>query len=94
MKKFVGAHVSSSGGVFNAVYQAQEIGAKAFAVFTKNQKRWEAKPLDDKTINKFKLKIQSTSNLAVKEDINFVERKKLDQLKDYMCLDNVCVGSK
>ena len=23
----------------------------------------------------------------------FVERKKLDQLKDYMCLDNICVGS-
>ena len=23
-----------------------------------------------------------------------VERKKLDQLKDYMCLDNICVGSK
>ena len=24
----------------------------------------------------------------------FVERKKLDELKDYMCFDNVCVGSK
>ena len=24
----------------------------------------------------------------------FVEREKLDQLKDYMCLDNVCVGAK
>ena len=24
----------------------------------------------------------------------FVERKKLDQLKDYMCLDNICVGSR
>ncbi len=24
----------------------------------------------------------------------FVERKKLDQLKDYMCLDSVCVGSR
>ena len=24
----------------------------------------------------------------------FIQRKKLDQLKDYMCLDNVCVGSK
>ena len=24
----------------------------------------------------------------------FVEKEKLDQLKDYMCLDNVCVGSK
>ena len=51
MKKFVGAHVSSSGGVFNAVYQAQEIGAKAFAVFTKNQKRWDAKPFDTKTLD-------------------------------------------
>jgi len=25
---------------------------------------------------------------------SFVEREKLDQLKDYMCLDNVCVGSR
>ena len=24
----------------------------------------------------------------------FIQRKKLDQLKDYLCLDNVCVGSK
>ncbi len=24
----------------------------------------------------------------------FIEREKLDQLKDYMCLDNICVGSK
>ncbi len=52
--KFVGAHVSASGGVFNAVANAQKIGAKAFALFTKNQKRWEAKPLDTKTIDKFK----------------------------------------
>ena len=26
--------------------------------------------------------------------VGFIEREKLDQLKDYMCLDNVCVGSK
>jgi len=52
--KFVGAHTSTSGGVYNAVYNAQKIGAKAFALFTKNQKRWEAKPLDTKTIDKFK----------------------------------------
>ena len=24
----------------------------------------------------------------------FVEREKLDQLKDYMCLDSICVGSR
>ena len=53
MVKFVGAHTSASGGVFNAAKNAQEIGAKAFALFTKNQKRWDAKPLDTKTIDAF-----------------------------------------
>ncbi|MEA1892273.1 MAG: deoxyribonuclease IV [Campylobacterota bacterium] len=52
--KFVGAHCSASGGVFNAVAQATKIGAKAFALFTKNQRRWDAKPLDTKSIDKFK----------------------------------------
>jgi len=52
--KFVGAHCSASGGVFNAVRNAVDIGAKAFALFTKNQKRWDAKALDEKTIKKFK----------------------------------------
>jgi len=53
MAKFVGAHVSASGGVYNAPQNAQEIGARAFALFTKNQKRWDAKPFDTKTIDKF-----------------------------------------
>jgi len=52
--KFVGAHVSASGGVFNAPKNAYDIGATAFALFTKNQRRWEAKPLDEQTITKFK----------------------------------------
>ena len=51
MSKFVGAHTSANGGVFNAITHAQEIGAKAFALFTKNQKRWDAKPLDAKTLD-------------------------------------------
>ena len=54
MNKFVGAHVSASGGVYNAPLNAREIGAKAFALFTKNQRQWKAKPLDEKTIEKFK----------------------------------------
>ena len=49
--KFVGAHCSASGGVFNAVKNAEDIGAKAFALFTKNQKRWDTKPLDAKTLD-------------------------------------------
>jgi len=49
--KYVGAHVSATGGVFNAPLNAMELGAKAFALFTKNQKRWEAKPFDNKTLD-------------------------------------------
>ncbi len=61
--KFVGAHTSASGGVFNAVTNAQKIGAKAFALFTKNQKRWEAKPLDTKVIDKFKKALEESGIL-------------------------------
>jgi deoxyribonuclease-4 len=53
--KYVGAHVSASGGVENAPLNAQKIGAKAFAVFTKNQRQWKAKPLSAQSIEAFKL---------------------------------------
>ncbi len=52
--KYVGAHVSVSGGVENAPVNAHNIGAKAFALFTKNQRQWVAKPLTDKSIGLFK----------------------------------------
>ncbi|AZV46591.1 deoxyribonuclease IV [Nautilia sp. PV-1] len=52
--KYVGAHVSAGGGVENAVKNAVEIGADGFALFTKNQRQWVAKPLSEKSINKFK----------------------------------------
>ncbi|MES9973994.1 deoxyribonuclease IV [Candidatus Thiodiazotropha sp. LNASS1] len=52
--KYVGAHVSASGGVENAPLNAQEIGAKAFALFTKNQRQWRAKPLSEKSILAFR----------------------------------------
>ncbi len=61
--KFVGAHCSASGGVFNAVKNAENIGAKAFALFTKNQRRWDAKPLDTKTIDKFKTALDASGIL-------------------------------
>jgi len=52
--KFVGAHVSASGGVENAPLNAAEIGATAFALFTKNQRQWVSKPLTDESIAAFK----------------------------------------
>lgn len=41
--KFIGAHVSASGGVEAAPVNASEIGANAFALFTKNQRQWVAR---------------------------------------------------
>ncbi|MBC8486472.1 MAG: deoxyribonuclease IV [Bacteroidetes bacterium] len=52
--KYVGAHVSAAGGVENAPVNAHKIGAKAFALFTKNQKQWFSKPLTENNINLFK----------------------------------------
>ncbi|MEY1640398.1 deoxyribonuclease IV [Tenuifilum osseticum] len=52
--KFIGAHVSAAGGVENAPVNAHIIGATAFALFTKNQRQWEAPPLTQKSIDTFK----------------------------------------
>ena len=57
--KYIGAHVSISGGVENAPLNAESIGAKAFAMFTKNQKQWQAKPLTDENIIQFKANCKS-----------------------------------
>lgn len=52
--KYLGAHVSASGGVENAPLNAMEIGANAFALFTKNQRQWVSAPLTVAGIEKFK----------------------------------------
>lgn len=54
INKYIGAHVSTSGGVSKAPENAKAIEAKAFGMFVKNQRRWEAKPLEEKEILKFK----------------------------------------
>jgi deoxyribonuclease-4 len=52
--KYIGAHVSASGGVENAPKNASEIGAKAFALFTKNQRQWMSSPLTQQNIRLFR----------------------------------------
>lgn len=52
--KRVGAHVSIAGGVENAPLNAQAIGAKSFAMFTKNQRQWQAQPLSEASIEAFR----------------------------------------
>lgn len=52
--KYFGAHVSASGGADNAPANAHAIGATAFALFTKNQRQWVAKPLTAGEIDAFR----------------------------------------
>lgn len=58
--KYIGAHVSIAGGVENAPLHAERIGAKAFAMFTKNQRQWQAKPLEEKNIRSFQENLERT----------------------------------
>lgn len=57
--KYIGAHVSAAGGVENTPQRAHEIGAKAFALFTKNQRQWEGPPLTKKNVEGFKKNCQN-----------------------------------
>jgi len=52
--KYVGAHVSAAGGVENAPVNAHGIGARAFALFTRNQRQWVSSPLTRKSIEAFR----------------------------------------
>ncbi|MBD5224288.1 MAG: deoxyribonuclease IV [Bacteroidales bacterium] len=53
-KKYIGAHVSASGGVQNTPLAAAAIGAKAFALFTGFSNRWSSKPISRETAEQFK----------------------------------------
>ncbi len=52
--KYIGAHVSASGGISNAILNAEAIGANAFALFTRNQRSWVSKPLAQDEIHTFR----------------------------------------
>lgn len=43
--KYIGAHVSAGSGVSQAPLNAHAIGAKAFALFTRNPSRWHSSPI-------------------------------------------------
>ncbi|MCB9248183.1 MAG: deoxyribonuclease IV [Ignavibacteriales bacterium] len=61
MEHLLGAHTSTSGGVSKAVERAEKLGFTAMQIFTKNNNRWFAKPLDEKEITKFKSKLENSN---------------------------------
>ena len=63
--KYVGAHVSAVGGVENAPVNAHEIGAKAFALFTRNQRQWKSQPLKADSIHLFKERCEAYGSYLI-----------------------------
>ena len=66
--KYIGAHVSASGGVENAPVNANAIGAKAFALFTRNQRQWKSSPLTNRV---FLFSESVVRNLVMRQNIFF-----------------------
>ena len=58
--KYIGPHVSASGGVENAPLNAMQVGATAFALFTKNQRQWFTTPLSENSIEAFKVNLEKS----------------------------------
>ncbi|KAG1899756.1 xylose isomerase-like protein [Suillus fuscotomentosus] len=54
----IGAHVSAAGGVENAVRNAAMVGANAFALFVKSQRKWDSAPLSAESVDAFKRRMQ------------------------------------
>lgn len=88
--KYIGAHVSAVGGVQNAPLNAQKIGANAFAFFTKNQRQWNAPPLDDNSILLFKENLLKTGiepRFVLPHDSYLINIGNYDDIKRKRSLD-------
>ncbi|WEW58094.1 DNA-(apurinic or apyrimidinic site) lyase [Emydomyces testavorans] len=54
LRMFLGAHVSASKGIHNAVTNSLQIGGNAFALFLKSQRKWDNPPLEDSHRDQFR----------------------------------------
>lgn len=52
--KYIGAHISVTGGVSTAPVSAAEMGMNAFALFTRNPTRWKSKAIPEKEAEAFR----------------------------------------
>ena len=59
-KLLIGAHMSVMGGVHNAPYEGEKIGANIFQIFTSSQRQWHTKKLSEKEIELWDEAIKTT----------------------------------
>ena len=95
MNHLLGAHTSIAGGVSKSVERAEKLNFTAMQIFSKNNNRWHAKPLDEDEINSFKSKLKQSKiefvvvhdsyliNLCAKDEKNLQKSRKafIDELE-------------
>ncbi|MFQ5354474.1 MAG: deoxyribonuclease IV [Thermodesulfobacteriota bacterium] len=50
----LGCHVSTAGGLYNAVERAEETGCRAFQIFARNPRSWQVRPIPDGGLERFR----------------------------------------
>ncbi len=95
MEHRLGAHTSIAGGVSKSVPLAEKLGFTAIQIFTKNNNRWAAKPLEESEILTFKTLLENSNikfvvshdsyliNLCAKDESNLDKSRKafVDELE-------------
>ncbi|KAK3300954.1 xylose isomerase-like protein [Chaetomium fimeti] len=88
----IGAHVSSAGGVQNSIENATHIGANAFALFLKSQRKWTSPPLADEAKTQFHAMLKQHSYDARKHILPhgsyLVNLAQADEAKATQAYDN------
>jgi deoxyribonuclease-4 len=51
---YLGAHESVSGGLHTAFARIEAVGGECLQIFTRNQRQWRHKPLEDEEIDLFR----------------------------------------
>lgn len=62
---YIGAHMPITGGVDKAVERIMSIGGTALQIFTRNQRQWKVKPLEEKVVENFKRLREEWGNYPV-----------------------------
>ena len=57
----LGAHTSTSGGLFNALYEGRKIKADVIQIFSKNQRQWFARNYKPEELDKYFLAVEETN---------------------------------
>jgi deoxyribonuclease-4 len=73
MKDYLGAHMSISGGIFNAPERGVKVGCGVIQIFTQNSNQWQGKPVSDSDAALFREKWQESGlHEIVSHDIYLV----------------------